>query len=161
MMPRTTAGNNDDNLLDRSRRAVSAALAAARPPIAATTAAHASSFKATNSLVKRATESDHIRRKYPERVPVVVEKAATAAATVPDIDKKKYLVPQDLTVGQFIYVVRKRIKLRPEDAIFVFVKNVLPPTSALMSQIYEDYKDEDEFLYVTYSGEQTFGSQAS
>jgi hypothetical protein len=37
-------------------------------------------------------------------------------------------VPADLTVGQFVYVIRKRIKLSPEKAIFVFVKNVLPPT---------------------------------
>jgi len=34
----------------------------------------------------------------------------------------------DLTVGQFVYVVRKRIKLSPEKAIFVFVKNTLPLT---------------------------------
>jgi GABA(A) receptor-associated protein len=40
----------------------------------------------------------------------------------------RYLVPADLTVGQFIYVVRKRIKLSPEKAIFVFVKDTLPPT---------------------------------
>jgi len=26
-----------------------------------------------------------------------------------------------------------------------------------MSSIYEDHKDEDGFLYVTYSGENTFG----
>lgn len=40
----------------------------------------------------------------------------------------RYLVPSDLTVGQFVYVIRKRIKLSPEKAIFIFVKNVLPPT---------------------------------
>jgi GABA(A) receptor-associated protein len=40
----------------------------------------------------------------------------------------RYLVPADLTVGQFVYVVRKRIKLGAEKAIFVFVKNTLPPT---------------------------------
>lgn len=40
----------------------------------------------------------------------------------------RYLVPADLTVGQFVYVVRKRIKLSPEKAIFIFVKNILPPT---------------------------------
>lgn len=44
-------------------------------------------------------------------------------------------------------------------AIFVFVNNTLPPASSLMSQIYNDHKDEDGFLYVTYSGESTFGSQ--
>jgi len=39
-------------------------------------------------------------------------------------------VPTDLTVGQFVYVIRKRIKVSPEKAIFMFVKNVLPPTGA-------------------------------
>ena len=37
-------------------------------------------------------------------------------------------MPADLTVGQFVYVIRKRIKLSPEKAIFIFVNNVLPPT---------------------------------
>ncbi|KAG8659444.1 hypothetical protein MANES_02G038300v8 [Manihot esculenta] len=68
-----------------------------------------------------------------------------------------YLVPADLTVGQFVYVIRRRIKLSAEKAIFIFVDNVLPPTGAIMSAIYEEKKDEDGFLYVTYSGENTFG----
>jgi len=55
-----------------------------------------------------------------------------------------------LTVGQFVYVIRKRIKLSPEKAIFIFVDEVLPPTAALMSSIYEEHKDEDGFLYITY-----------
>lgn len=33
-------------------------------------------------------------------------------------------------MGQFVYVIRKRIKVSPEKAIFMFVKNVLPPTGA-------------------------------
>ena len=43
-------------------------------------------------------------------------------------------------MGQFVYVIRKRIKLAPEKAIFIFVNEVLPPTAALMSAIYEEYK---------------------
>ena len=42
----------------------------------------------------------------------------------------RYLVPSDLTVGQFVYVIRKRIKVSPEKAIFMFVQNVLPPTGS-------------------------------
>jgi len=53
----------------------------------------------------------------------------------------RYLVPADLTVGQFVYVIRKRIKLSPEKAIFIFVGNVLPPTAAMMSSVYEQNKD--------------------
>lgn len=55
-------------------------------------------------------------------------------------------MPADLTVGQFVYVIRKRIKLSPEKAIFIFVDEVLPPTAALMSSIYEEHKDEDGFV---------------
>lgn len=63
----------------------------------------------------------------------------------------------DITVGKFVYEIRKHMKLNPEQAIFLFVNDTLPPTAALMSQIYEKNKDEDGFLYVTYSGENTFG----
>ena len=37
-------------------------------------------------------------------------------------------------------MIRKRIKLAPEKAIFIFVDEVLPPTAALMSAIYEEHK---------------------
>jgi hypothetical protein len=43
-------------------------------------------------------------------------------------------------VGQFVYVIRKRIKLAPEKAIFIFVDEVLPPTAALMAAIYDEHK---------------------
>lgn len=58
-------------------------------------------------------------------------------ARVADLDKKKYLVPTDLTVGQFYFLIRKRIHLRPEDALFFFVNNVIPPTSATMGTLYQ------------------------
>lgn len=40
-------------------------------------------------------------------------------------------------VGQFYFLIRKRIHLRPEDALFFFVNNTIPPTSATMGQLYE------------------------
>ncbi|CAM8883323.1 unnamed protein product [Rhodiola kirilowii] len=112
-------------------------------------------FKEENALEKRTAEASRIREKYPDRIPVIVEKAENS--DIPNIDKKKYLVPADLTVGQFVFVIRKRIKLSAEKAIFIFVDNMLPPTGVIMSAIYEEKKDVDGFLYVTYSGENTFG----
>lgn len=71
------------------------------------------------------------------------------------------IAPSDaLSSGQFVYVIRKRIKLEPEKAIFIFVDEVLPPTAALMAGVYEEYRDEDGFLYVTYSGENVSGRGA-
>jgi len=115
-------------------------------------------FKKEHSFDKRKAESARIRVKYPDRIPVIAEKSSTSS--IPDIDKKKYLVPADLTMGQFVYVIRKRIKLAPDAAIFVFVNNTLPPAQELMAKIYKDQADADGFLYVTYSGESTFGTEA-
>lgn len=100
-----------------------------------------------------------MRRKYPDRIPVICERAPKS--DIPNIDKKKYLVPQDMTVGQFVYVIRKRIKLSHEKAIFIFIDSSIPPTAALMATVYDEYirrhRDDDGFLYVTYASENTFG----
>lgn len=125
-----------------------------------------SKFKDEHPFEKRKAEAERIRQKYNDRIPVrfVLSPLARSSglifaqvicekvekSDIATIDKKKYLVPADLTVGQFVYVIRKRIKLSPEKAIFIFVDEVLPPTAALMSSIYEEHKDEDGFLYITY-----------
>lgn len=114
-------------------------------------------FKQIVKFESRCQESSKIRSKYPDRIPVVVEKAPRSA--IQDIDKRKFLVPSDLTVAQFMYIIRKRIQLPPEKAMFLFVNKVLPATSATMGAIYEEHKDEDGFLYIAYSGENTFGEE--
>ena len=114
-----------------------------------------SSFKKEHQQEKRTAEAKRIRSKYPDRIPVICEKAK--GSSIPDIDKKKYLVPADLTVGQFIYVIRKRIKINSEKSLFMFVNGKIPPTARLMSHVYDENKNEDGFLYITYSGENTFG----
>ncbi|XP_017572712.1 gamma-aminobutyric acid receptor-associated protein-like 2 isoform X1 [Pygocentrus nattereri] len=103
----------------------------------------------------RCVESAKIRNKYPDRVPVIVEKVS--GSQIVDIDKRKYLVPSDITVAQFMWIIRKRIQLPSEKAIFLFVDKTVPQSSLTMGQLYEKEKDEDGFLYVAYSGENTFG----
>ncbi|KAJ1080214.1 hypothetical protein NDU88_000434 [Pleurodeles waltl] len=112
-------------------------------------------YKEEHPFEKRRSEGEKIRKKYPDRVPVIVEKAPKAR--IGDLDKKKYLVPSDLTVGQFYFLIRKRIHLRAEDALFFFVNNVIPPTSATMGQLYQEHHEEDFFLYIAYSDESVYG----
>ena len=113
------------------------------------------SFKEKFDFEKRDDEAARIKKKYPDRIPVIVEKAQHC--DMPDIDKHKYLVPKDLTVSQFIYVIRKRVKIKAEEAIFLLINNSAPASSELMSTVYENNKDEDQFLYAKFSGESTFG----
>ena len=115
-------------------------------------------FKTKHNLVDRQTESSRIRTKYPERIPIICEKTNNSSDSVPNLDKSKYLVPCDLTVGQFMFVIRKRMKLPSEKAIFIFVNGSIPSTNTIISNLYDSSKDEDGFLYVSYSGENTFGA---
>jgi GABA(A) receptor-associated protein len=96
--------------------------------------------------------------KYSDRIPIICEKLASDN-DLPDIDKHKFLVPQYLTVGEFMYVIRNRIHLQDGDALFLFVgeSNNIPPSNMAMNYIYDQYKSSDGFLYVTYSRENTFG----
>ncbi|XP_028665816.1 gamma-aminobutyric acid receptor-associated protein-like 1 [Erpetoichthys calabaricus] len=112
-------------------------------------------YKEDHAFEYRKREGEKIRKKYPDRVPVIVEKAPKAR--VPNLDKRKYLVPSELTVGQFYFLIRKRIQLRPEDALFFFINNTIPPTSATMGQLYQENHEEDCFLYVAYSDESVYG----
>ena len=113
-------------------------------------------FKSKFTEEYRINECKRIINKYPERIPIIVCKDKTCKLV--DIDKQKFLVPRDMNLGQFIYIIRKRIDLTSEKAIFLFTeKNTIPPTSSLISEIYDQYKNEDNFLYLIYAGENTFG----
>jgi GABA(A) receptor-associated protein len=77
---------------------------------------------------------------------------------IPDIDRKKYLVPSDLSMAQFLYIIRKRIKINPEQSIYLFVgDSVMVAGAQLIGTVYAEHKDLDGFLYTCYSGENTFG----
>ncbi|XP_022380323.1 gamma-aminobutyric acid receptor-associated protein isoform X1 [Enhydra lutris kenyoni] len=66
-------------------------------------------YKEEHPFEKRRSEGEKIRKKYPDRVPVIVEKAPKAR--IGDLDKKKYLVPSDLTVvPQWVSYTRSTTK---------------------------------------------------
>ena len=103
-----------------------------------------------------------------------------AAPDLPALDKFKYLVPSDFTVGQLIYVIRKRMcvparapaprapplnphapprrrRVPPDTAVFVYCGAQLPTSTTVISELYSSSKDIDGFLYLTFAGESAFG----
>ncbi len=108
------------------------------------------------SLEQRLNESATILKRHPDRVCVYLEKQPNCK-TIPNLDKNKYLVPNSISVGQFTFVIRSRITLGPEQAIFLFVNNTVISGNTTMSEVYNKHKSEDGFLYITYSGENCFG----
>lgn len=114
-------------------------------------------------LEQRRFLSRRILEQYPDRIPVIVEKAP--GANVPEIRKKKlffyiilmfttsrFLSPGDVTVSKFLEEVRKQLGKVPSvgpaapDTVtitFLFANNtILPNLSTLMEQVYQTHADE-------------------
>ena len=72
----------------------------------------------TNNVRKK------IIQKYDERIPIIVYKDPKCT-NLQEINKNKFLAPDDLTLGQFLVVIRKRIELTDAEALFVFVNEVV------------------------------------
>lgn len=114
-------------------------------------------FKKKYDFNQRQSESGRILTKYPDRIPIICQKNKRSTVVCPDLDKQKYLVPNDLSMGQFIYIIRKRLKMPPEKALYIFVNGSIPNVGKLLSTIYNEHKDDDGFLYIYYNLENTFG----
>ena len=112
-------------------------------------------FKKEFNFEQRKQEADRVILKYPDRIPIICEKSQKSKAKA--LDKKKYLVPCDLTIGQFVFIIRRRLALPSEKAIFLFVGNIIPPTHSTVKDIYGKHKSKDGFLYIHYSEENVFG----
>jgi GABA(A) receptor-associated protein len=107
-------------------------------------------------LYKRQKETKNMMISHPHRCPIFIAKL-DSDEVLPDIEKHKYLVPYDFTMAQFLYTIRRSTKISPEIAMFLFIHNIVVTSYSTIGELYEDYKNEDGFLYITYAGENTFG----
>lgn len=45
---------------------------------------------------------DEVMKRYPDRIPIYVEKSPDCKSDIAQIEKHKYLVPFDMSMGNFI-----------------------------------------------------------
>jgi len=109
------------------------------------------------ALPDRKITAERIITQHPTRIPVVVECSEQLQQEHP-LSKNKFAVPYDLTLAQFLFVIRKHMKLQPEYAIYAFINNRLHPTTTPIGTIYAHEKTEDGFLYIDIYQESTFGT---
>ena len=95
---------------------------------------------------------DDVIRRHPDRVPVQIHDESDF-----DVDRKKYLIPKDMSLRDFITYIRKRIKLRPCEALFIIMGDILPPISSTFGDLYREHADDDKLLYIILKKESTFG----
>ena len=116
------------------------------------------SYKETVSYEKRCSESCRILSKHINCVPIIIDFVNIETSN----NKNKFLVPNDLTISQFMYSIRKSLKINHYESIFIFFDNILVPTSKTVGEVYENYLNKhntgDKFLYATITKENTFGN---
>ena len=97
-------------------------------------------------------EAKRMLEKYPERLPIIIRKHSD------NTKPSKFLVPREFTIGQLIYIIKRKAQIKPSEAIFIFTeKNLLMTANSTVEEIYDKHKNKDGFLYFVYSLENTFG----
>jgi GABA(A) receptor-associated protein len=110
-------------------------------------------FKERLSLEERKQQSANILTKYPSSVPVFIDSSSMHKM----IDKPRFVIPDGFTIGQLMTSIRARMKMNAATALFVFIDNQLIPVTSVISSLYVSHKDEDGYMYVCCSEENTFG----
>ena len=113
-------------------------------------------FKKEKTFEVRKSECEKILNRYPDKIPIVCEKAPRSK--IKSIEKTKYLVEPNLILPQFKATIRKKLDLDDKEAIFFLIngKTSLSGNDTL-GTIYSKYKSKDGFLYIAYASEEIWG----
>lgn len=93
-----------------------------------------------------------IKEKYPTYIPILIRSSKIK------FTQYKYLVNEEVSISQFMIIIKKKIELKPYEAVYLFVNNTIPKGSILLKSLYNNNKDLDtDMLIITVCKENTFG----
>ena len=110
------------------------------------------------SLVDRKKMFENIRHQLPKYIPLIVELHSNDLNETQFMKKPLYklLVEPNKNLSYVTQLIRKEIQ--SDQGIFLLVNGIFSISlTTPLSSVYEQYKDEDGFLYISYSNEMIWG----
>ena len=104
---------------------------------------------------QRLRECTEVLAKYPDRICIYIDKRENCK-TLPTLSKNKYLIPKSITAAQFMFVVRSKLDIPKDSALFFYINNRILSGNVEMDTFKKDI-GPDGYLYVKYTGEACFG----
>ncbi|CAH0549556.1 unnamed protein product [Brassicogethes aeneus] len=102
-----------------------------------------------------------IRNRFPTKIPVIVQRFYKETH-LPQLDKSKFLVPQEITMSQFQTIIRNKMRMNQNQSLYLLVNNrTMMSLSTSMSEVYSEHAGTDGFLYITYASQEVFGSDGN
>jgi hypothetical protein len=102
--------------------------------------------------------------KYKNKVPVIINynfkdinNLTNSIDDKKNKDRYKFLLAEEMSLGEFVTLFRKKYNLDSSESIVCFVKETIPKLEKTMKELYTHYKDDDYFLYIDMKRENTFG----
>ena len=97
-------------------------------------------------------EVELIKEKYPRHIPILIRSDKIK------FTQHKYLVNEEVTVSQFMTIIKKKILLKAYESIYLFINNTIPQGSTQLNSLYRLHKDQEiDMLIITVCKENTFG----
>lgn len=111
----------------------------------------------------------------------VIVKKFPGEKHLPQLDKTKYLVPQEITMSQFqmilrwaicssisyfskykfFFLSRNKMQLHPNRSMYLLVnERSMLSLSTTIAEVYYEFAQADGYLYVTYASQEVFGDSS-
>jgi len=113
---------------------------------------------------KTMTIGQRLMNKYPNKIPIIIhykdiqfiELSSDPAPKTSN--SNRLLIPDDFTIGYLLILIRRQTKISHTDGLFIFINQILPCTTSIISTVYQEHKNPfDDCLHVIVMKGNTFG----